>query len=463
VRWVQASSFDPGTAYAAFDRHTFGDFAPYLYKTTDFGQTWKALVAPQENKGIRGWTHVIKEDLVKPNLLFLGTEFGLYVSIDGGDIWAQYKGSRFPAVAVRDLTIQPRTNDLVLATHGRGIWIIDDITPLRSLTPDLLTKEAAFVPAKPVQQQRIEANGGWPEGAAAFSGENPPDAAVITYYQKSRHLFGKLKIEILDASGKVVDTIPASKRPGLNRVAWSMHEKPPRVPPAAQIAGAGVTGPRVLPGTYTVRMTKNNQPYEMKLNIALDQRNKFSAADRKAQYDATQRLKDLFGDESALMDRIMALRAGLAKGQQALASEEAARKAVADFDAKVDKVRKLIVATTEGGAITGEERLREHTDQLYGAIMSYEGKPADYQIARIDSLRRELEDAAKEFEDLLTNELPKLNEQLKAKGQPAIEPPPATVARNETESGFGGGVPGAVDRDLPVSAVSLPANFRLLF
>lgn len=463
VRWVQASSFDPGTAYAAFDRHTFGDFAPYLYKTTDFGQTWKALATPQENKGIRGWTHVIKEDLVKPNLLFLGTEFGLYVSIDGGDSWAQYKGSRFPAVAVRDLTIQPRTNDLVLATHGRGIWIIDDITPLRSLTPDLLTKEAAFVPGRPVQQQRIEANGGWPEGAATFTGENPPDAAVITYYQKSRHLFGKLKIEILDAAGKVIDTVPASKRPGLNRVAWSMHEKPPRVPPAAQIAGSGITGPRVLPGTYTVRMTKNNQPYEMKLTIALDRRDKFSEADRKAQYDATQRLKDLFGDESALMDRIMALRGSLGQSQQALASDEAARKAVADFDAKVDKVRKLIVATTEGGAITGEERLREHTDQLYGAIMSYEGKPADYQIARIDSLRRELEDAAKEFEDLLKNELPKLNEQLKAKGQPAIEPPPARVARNETESGFGGGLRGAADRDLPVSAVSLPTNFRLLF
>ena len=92
-------------------------------------------------------------------------------------------------------------------------------------------------------------------------------------------------------------------------------------------------------------------------------------------------------------------------------------KAVSDFDAKVDTVRKLIVATTEGGAITGEERLREHTDQLYGAILSYEGKPADYQIARIDSLRRELEDAKKEFENLVANELPKLNEQLKTKGQ----------------------------------------------
>ncbi len=166
-------------------------------------------------------------------MLFLGTEFGLYVSIDRGITWARYKGSRFPAVAVRDLAIQPRTNDLVLATHGRGIWIIDDITPLRSLTKDLLTQEASFVAAKPVQQQRIESNGGWASGAATFTGDNPPDAAVITYYQKSRHLFGKLKIEILDAAGKVIDSIPASKRPGLNRVTWSMHEKPPgyRRPP----------------------------------------------------------------------------------------------------------------------------------------------------------------------------------------------------------------------------------------
>jgi len=463
ARWVQASNFDPGTAYAAFDRHTFGDFAPYVYKTTDYGQSWKPLVTPQDVKGVRGYAHVIKEDLAQPNLLFLGTEFGLFVSIDGGDSWAQYKGSRFPAVPVLDLAIQPRTNDLVLATHGRGIWIIDDITPLRSLTPDLLTKEASFVASRPVQQQRIESTGGWPNGAAVFTGDNPPDAAVITYYQKSRHLFGKLKIEVLDASGKVVDSLPASKRPGLNRVTWSMHEKPPRVPPAAQIASSGTTGPRVLPGTYTVRLTKNDKPYETKLTVALDRRNKFSAADRKAQFDAAQKVRALFDDESALMDRILALRAGLAKSEQALATDEATGSVIKDFDGKVDAVRKQIVATTEGGAITGEERLREHTDQLYGAILSYEGKPADYQIARIDSLRRELADATKDFEGLLTNELPKLNDQLKAKGQPAIEPPPAKVAVNDSESRAGGGLlNGAFDPDLPASAVSLPTNFRLL-
>ena len=140
------------------------------------------------------------------------------------------------------------------------------------------------------------------------------------------------------------------------------------------------------------------------------------------------------------------------------------RKTIADFDGKVDAVRKQIVATTEGGAITGEERLREHTDQLYGAILSYEGKPADYQIAQIVSLRRELDDATKDFEQLLANDLPKLNEQLKSKGQPEISPPPAKVALQDEEREFVGGVLGsAVDRDLPASdRVSLPMNFGLL-
>src|SRR6202030_3413118 len=130
---------------------------------------------------------------------------------------------------------------------------------------------------------------------------------------------------------------------------------------------------------------------------------------------------------------IMALRASLTKSRQGVGSDEATGKAVSDFDAKVDAVRKQIVATTEGGAITGEERIREHTDQLYGAILSYEGKPADYQIARIDSLRREVDDAMKDFDGLLTNELPKLNDTLKAKGQPEISPPPAKVAVTESE------------------------------
>jgi photosystem II stability/assembly factor-like uncharacterized protein len=458
VSWVQASNFEAGAALVAFDRHTFGDMAPYIYRTTDFGATWTPLITAQDAKGVRGYAHVIKEDVVKPDLLFLGTEFGLYVSIDAGKNWAQFKGGRFPAVAVRDLAVQARENDLVLGTHGRGIWIIDDITPWRALTPDLLSQEFAFVSARPAQQ-RIEGSGGWANGDAAFIGENPPNAAIITYFQRSRHLFGKLKIEVLDASGRVVDEVPASKRPGLNRVTWSMREKPPRVPPAVQIAGAGVRGPRSLPGTYTVRLTKAGKVSETKLTVGLDRRAKFSEADRKAQYDAAMKVHTLFGDESALMDRIQFLRASLQKSAAALAGDEELRKALADFDGKVDAVRKQIVATTEGGAITGEERLREHTDQLYGAILSFEGSPGDYQIARIEALRRELVDIAKDFERVLSDELPKLNDALKAKGQPSVESPPEKIAVRE--EGLRGGreiTARAYDPDTATTSTVLPKN-----
>jgi photosystem II stability/assembly factor-like uncharacterized protein len=452
VSWVEASRHDPATAYVTFDRHTYGDMAPYLYVTRDYGKTWRALVSPSSGssaprattsdggnsgpapagspvrdedtrlKGVRGYAHVIKEDTVKPSLLFLGTEFGLWVSIDGGNGWAPFKGNRFPAVAVRDIVIHPRDNDLVLGTHGRGIWIVDDITALRSLTPELVGTDAAFISARPIQQ-RIQGSGGWANGAAVFVGQNPPDGAVITYYQRTRHLFGKLKLEVLDSSGQVIDELPASKRRGINRVIWSMRVKPPRVPPAAQLAFAGTQGPRVLPGTYTVRMTKGGQVYEQKIEVGLDRRARFTVEDRKAQFDAAMRVHKLFGEESALMDRINTLRASLARSSQAVAKDATLRKQVADVDEKVDRVRRRIVATKEGGAITGEERLREHTDQLYGALLGYEGRPGAYHLARIDALQRELHDITAELAQVIERDLPGLNKALRSRGQPPLAVP----------------------------------------
>ncbi len=217
-----------------------------------------------------------------------------------------------------------------------------------------------------------------------------------------------------------------------------MRAKPPRVPPGAQISFAGTRGPRLVPGVYTVRLTKAGKVYETKLTIGLDHRAKFSAADRKAQFDAAMKVHALFGDESALMDRIVALRKALAQTGAGLPEGDPLRKNVSDFDGKVDGVRKKIVATTEGGAITGEERLREHTDQLYGAILSYEGKPGGYQLAYIDTLKRELADVTKEFDQLLAQDLPTLNESLKAKGQQPIAAPPAKVGANDATRDPGG-------------------------
>ena len=464
VSWVQASNFEAGTAYAAFDRHTDGDMAAYLYRTRDFGKTWTALLTPADLKSVRGYVHVIREDLVKPNLLFLGTEFGLYVSNDGGAQWAQFKGSHFPNVAVRDIVIHPRDNDLVIATHGRGIWIIDDITPLRALSPQLQHEEVAFVASRAVQQ-RIEAQGGWPNGAAGFSGDNPPDAAVITYYQRSRHLYGRMKIEVLNAAGKVIDELPASKRAGLNRVTWNMREKPPRVPPAVQLAGASTQGPRVLPGVYTVRLTKNGKAIETRLTVGLDRRAVFTVADRKAQYDAVMQVHAMFGRESALMDRILFLREAVAQSRAAVAQDAQLSQALDRLGASVDEVRRQIVATTEGGAITGEERLREHTDQLYGAMLNYEGKPGSYQLANIKALQRELDDVTRQFSVLTDKDLPALNAALKAKNLAPVAVPPQTIALDDDddEVEYGSGArTGVVDRDALTERVVFPSDFQRL-
>jgi photosystem II stability/assembly factor-like uncharacterized protein len=461
VNWVQASRFAAGTAYVAFDRHTFGDLSPYLYVTTDYGKTWAALVSPQDAKGVRGYAHVIKEDTVDAQLLFLGTEFGLWISLDGGAHWAQFKGGHFPAVAVRDLAVQPRDNDLVLATHGRGIWIVDDITPLRHLTPELAAQDAAFIAARPVQQ-RIEANGGWPNGAAAFVGENPKDGAVITYYQRTRQLFGKLRIEVLDSSGAVIDELPASTRRGLNRVLWTMHRRAPHVPPAVQVAQAGTTGPRVPPGSYTVRIEKDGRSYTMPLTVGLDRRVSWTVTDRAAQYDAAMKVYTLFNDESVLFGRIAGLREQVAAAAKGRAPADPLQRRLADFDGKLDALRKRIVATTEGGAITGEERLREHTDQLYGAITSWDGPPARYQLDNIAALRGELSDISAHFDQLTTGQMPALNKALSGAGAKALEVPPVSAfEREDTPGSDGGTVAGSrLDPDSR-GPMELPSDLRL--
>jgi hypothetical protein len=209
-----------------------------------------------------------------------------------------------------------------------------------------------------------------------------------------------------------------------------------------------------VPGDYTVRLTKAGKVYDTKLTVGLDRRAKFSTADRKAQFDAAMRVVGLFDNESALMARIIGLRQALAQTGAAVPEGDPLRKQISDFDGKVDAVRKKIVATTEGGAITGEERLREHTDQLYGAILSYEGKPAAYQITYIDTLKRELDEVTKQFDQLLAQDLPVLNDSLKSKGQQPLSTPAAKVGTNEATYGSGG-VAGA--------SSAFPADFRISY
>ena len=447
VSWVEASLYDAGTAYATFDRHTFGDMGPHVFKTTDYGKTWTPIVVA--DSGVRGYAHVIKEDSLVPNLLFLGTEFGLWISLDSGKHWAQYKGHEFPNVAVRDIVVHPRESDLVVATHGRGIWVVDDITTLRKLTPEVMAQEAVFLRAKPAQQ-RLPANGGWAEGSAVFTGPNPPDAALITYYQSKRHIFGKMKLEIFDSQGQLVDTLPPNSRRGISRVEWPMRLKAPHVPPAATAAFEANQGPRVLPGTYTVKMTRGKETYTTQLVLELDPRAKFSMEDRRLEFDAAMRAYRLLGEMSFQVDRINGVHDALMERGTKLKGDPAFGKRLQELAGKVEAMRKKIVATTEGGAITGEERIREKTTQLYGVILNYEGRPTDYQIARIDSLKKELDEVAGEFDAVVTKELPAVNKTLSQKKLEAIQPMDRKawdVANSDSEEGARTGGAALHERD----------------
>jgi photosystem II stability/assembly factor-like uncharacterized protein len=434
VSTIKAGLFDEGTAYATFDRHTFGDMAPYAYKTTDFGKTWTPLVTP--DSGVRGYAHVITEDTVDPKLLFLGTEFGLWISIDGGAHWAQYKGSNFPAAAVRDIVIQPRESDLVLATHGRGIWIIDDISSLRSLTPELMAKDAVLLESTGIQY--INANGGWSEGDSTFFGASRTTDAYITYYQKSRHIFGDLKIEIFDQDGKLMDTIAGSKHRGLNRTTWSMRLKPPAVPPAATAAFEAATGPRVLPGIYTVKMTKGDQVYTAKLHVEMDTRAKYTDLDRRAQYELSMKLYKLLGRLSYAVDSMASVRDGATLRAAKMQATDPLRKNLEQLSQQADALRSKIVATKEGGAITGEQRLREFTTETYGNVTAYDGRPTDDQVARTDALSRELDDVIHDL-DQLTRQLPAINTALQRKKLEPIQ----TVSQEQWDKAHGEGASAA--------------------
>jgi photosystem II stability/assembly factor-like uncharacterized protein len=406
VSTIEASHHDPAVAYATFDGHAAGDMKTYVYKTTDYGKTWTSLSTPE----LKGYAHVVREDLVNPNLLFVGTEFGLFVSIDGGAHWAQYIG-KLPNVAVRDIAIHPRESDLLIASHGRGIFIVDDLTPLRALTPEVITKVATFLPSRPAPltlpagEQRFD-------GDSEFVGPTLPEAAPIVYYQKKRHIFGDLLIEIYDPQGKLITTIQGDKRRGLNRVQWPERGKPPKVPPAAGLVENefAFLGPQVQEGIYTVKLIKGKETYTTTINLVPDPRTKSTAADRALQHKTVVQLYDMLGHLTYVVDATVDLR-NQARRRAESASDSQAKAQLQKFADSLEEFRSTLVSTKEGGMITGEHKLRENLGELYGGVNAYSGRPTQSQIERTDVLNKQLNDATSKFQSL-TAQVTQLNAQL---------------------------------------------------
>ncbi len=276
---VEAGNYDEGTAYVVFDGHRTGDKKTYIYHTMNFGKTWESLATEE----LEGYAHVIREDIKNRNMLFLGTEFGLYVSFNRGMNWVHFK-EMLPKVGVRDIQVHPVTHDLILGTHGRGIFIIDDITPLRSISDDVLEQSVAILPANP-SEMSFSSGGEGMTGDTEFYGENPKDGATITYYLKKRHIFGNFKIEIFNKDGKLMKVLPTGKRKGINRVYWGMRLKAPKAGRAPGLTGFVFGGPMVDPGEYRIKLTKNKKVYESKILLKPSHYSNYTAEDMKVRQE----------------------------------------------------------------------------------------------------------------------------------------------------------------------------------
>jgi hypothetical protein len=416
VSWIEAGPYAEGTAFVTFDGHTFGDMKPYVYRTDDFGKTWTSLITSD----LSGYAHVVKQDPIKPNLFYLGTEFGLFISVDAGKNWARFKGGEFPPVAVRDIAIHPREQDLVLATHGRGIWIIDDLTPLRGLTPEVLSQNVALLPTRPAVRNE-KGSDGWMDGDAEYVGDGPIGGAPISYWQKKRHLVGDLKIDILDANGKLLQSLPGDKRRGFASVTWNRTLKAPRSAAGTNIMdGLIFNGPEALEGVYTARLTKGKDMMTTKMELQADPDSPSTRQDREAKYNASMVLFGMVEDLAFRADQVKELR-DAAQARAAEAKDETLKKRLETFAARVESERGKLVSVKEtGGAISGEDRLREKLTSIYRSVTGQPGRPSPAQLSRIDALKADLATAFKAVDALTAKELPTLNADLQKASLPPL-------------------------------------------
>jgi len=333
VPHVEASKFDAATAYVVFDDHRRANWTTYVYVTRDFGKNWKSLATPE----IDGFAHVIEEDTVNPNLLFLGTEFGLYVSFDGGGEWMKWTHG-IPTVPVRDIAVHPRENDLIVGTHGRSIYIIDDITPLREFSEDIARKKLHLFPVPEARQfQPGRLSSYLSPGDTMFAGENKRQGAAITYFliptkpkpgetqepaqeerrqqmmERMRQMraagrfpgmgtmgraSSRVQITIENTEGRVVSRLNGTEEKGINRVYWNFREQTQqpggRTSGAAQRSFFGFRGGlTALPGEYTVKIRYDGEEVSQKFTVRYDPRIEVDMQILKANYEMGKKAQKL--------------------------------------------------------------------------------------------------------------------------------------------------------------------------
>ena len=387
VSSIEPSQFDKKIVYATFDNHMYGDHKTYVARSNDMGKTWTLLKSGE----FTGFAHKIKEDPKNKDLLFLGTEMGLFATLDGGQNWFRMKNKIPEYVLARDIQIHPTTHDLVIATHGRGILIVDDISPMRSMKKEIAEKDVVLFPTPTLTLTMGQFGGGGFPSTGGWLAPNPISIPPIKFYLKERLNSGDVKAEIYDAAGKLVQSIPGTKRKGINMLSWNLRMKPPKVATGGTKMDFGsFLAPMVLPGDYTLKLKVGDSVYTAPIKVVHDVSNKdFSVEDRKLQFKTAMDLYNMHEQLAAVVDTINA-KQKLIKDNLNKVTDSTLKRSMQAYNDELEKLRSECLATKQKSIFADEKKLREEITEVYAAVSGQEAAPSNLQIERVKVLQQDV-------------------------------------------------------------------------
>ena len=445
VSQLDASYFDNDTVYAAINRFRLDDLHPHIYRTHDGGKSWKETVEGIPDNEV---VNVVREDPVRKGLLFAGTERAVYVSFDDGDHWQSLK-QNMPATSIRDLVIHD--DDLVIGTHGRSFWILDDITPLRQMKAELTTE--LFKPEVSYRVVRDRATD-TPLTPEVPAGQNPPDGAILDYYLSEKPS-GPVTVEVFDHAGKSIRkyssndklepvdakelNIPTywvrmpkrlSAEAGMHRWVWDLRLRPPdalahNYPSSAIYHDTPryPLGPWVMPGVYTVKLTVDGKTYTQLLTVKMDPRNKTGVTGLMEQSTLATKLWSAMNEDYAAIEQIRKVRDQLRQRRE---NGAAVANGIADLDQKLAAIEGA-GGGGRGGRGGGEgggnlSRLNGELSQIFEIVAESDRAPTTQATAAASELRKSLDAELAKWNAVKTKDVPALNASLKSAGLAAIEP-----------------------------------------
>jgi photosystem II stability/assembly factor-like uncharacterized protein len=436
ISMIEASTFEAGTAYLAVDRHELDDYSPYIYKTDNFGQSWKQITS-----GLPGNTfvRVVREDPKRKGLLYAGTETGVFISFDDGANWQPLQFN-LPVVPIHDMVV--KEDDLVAATHGRSFWILDDLTPLHQITDEVAGSD--FYLFKPRDAYRM--GGGFGRGGSNV-GQNPPSGSVIYFYLKEVPKEA-VSLELLDAKGNPIRSFSArasgtppagqmsmrsggfgsrlSAEPGMNRFIWNMRYPDAESVPGAILWGGRLAGPTAVPGVYQARLSVGEKTQTQIWEWKKDPRIETTNEDFEEQFDFLIKIRDKITDVNHSINKLRDIRTQIDALSRKVQSQEQGREIVKLGNALKNKLKEVEDVLIQSKSQSGQDPLNypilldNKIAALAGVVSSADARPTDQSYTLFEELSALADEQIKKLDGILAADLTVLNEKVKEAGIPAI-------------------------------------------